>query len=321
LLAIIFPEMGMEHEALHVEAVRRFSRFYTRRIGVLEEGYNGTEFSLSEARIIYELAHREAATATELSRELNLDPGYLSRILKSFQERGLVQRQTSEVDARQYVLSLTELGQERFAVLNARSRSDMARMLSALTPRQQQRLVRAMCEIETLLSAEPERGAPYILRPHQPGDVGWAVQKHGELYAREYGWDETFEALAAEVGAKFLKDFDPKKERAWIAEKDGENVGCVFLVKQSDEIAKLRMLLVDPKARGLGLGKRLVEECIRFARNRGYKKITLWTNDVLVTAIHIYKRCGFKLVAEERHHSFGHDLVGQTWELDLAGEA
>lgn len=307
----------MEHEALHVEAVRRFSRFYTRRIGVLQDGYNGTEFSLSEARIIYELAHREAATASELSRELGLDPGYLSRILKSFQERGLVQRQTSDVDARQYLLSLTELGQQRFAELNARSRGDMARMLSGLTPRQQQRLIHAMSEIETLLSAEPEHGAPYILRPHQPGDIGWAVQKHGELYAREYGWDDSFEALAAEVGAKFLRDFDAKKERAWIAEKDGENVGFVMLIKQSDEVAKLRMLLVDPKARGLGLGKRLVEECVRFARNRGYKKITLWTNDVLVTAIHIYKQCGFKLVAEEHHRSFGHDLVGQTWELDL----
>ena len=305
-------------QALCVEAVRRFSRFYTRQVGVLHEGYNGSEFSLTEARIIYELAHREAATASDLAKYLGVDPGYLSRVLKSFQERGLVQRQTSDVDARQYLLSLTELGQQRFAALNARSRSDMARMLSALTPRQQERLVKAMSEIDTLLSAEPERGAAYILRPHQPGDIGWAVQQHGELYAREYGWDESFEALAAEVGAKFLRDFDAKKERAWIAERDGENVGFVMLVKQSDEVAKLRMLLVDPKARGLGLGKRLVEECIRFAQQRGYKKMTLWTNDVLVTAIHIYRQCGFKLVAEERHHSFGHELVGQTWELDLA---
>jgi GNAT superfamily N-acetyltransferase len=238
-------------------------------------------------------------------------------MLKAFQERGLIQRQASDTDARQYLLSLTELGQKRFAELNARSRSDMARMLSALTARQQKRLIDAMIEIEALLSAQPERGAPYILRPHQPGDIGWAVQKHGELYAREYGFDESFEALAAEIGAKFLKEFDAKKERAWIAEKDGENVGCVFLVRQSDEVAKLRMLLVDPKARGLGIGKRLVEECIRFARNRGYRKITLWTNDVLVTACYIYNQCGFKLVAEERHHSFGHELVGQTWELDL----
>lgn len=300
-----------------VEAVRRFSRFYTRQVGVLHEGYNGSEFSLTEARIIYELAHREAATARDLAKALGLDPGYLSRILKAFQERGVLQRQPSDTDARQYLLSLTDLGQKRFAQLNARSRSDMAQMLIALTARQQQRLIDAMNEIEALLSAEPERSAPYILRPHQPGDIGWAVQKHGEFYAREYGFDESFEALAAEIGAKFLKEFDPKKERAWIAEKDGENVGCVFLIKQSDAVAKLRMLLVDPKARGLGIGKRLVEECIRFARNKGYKKITLWTNDVLVTACYIYKQCGFKLVSEERHRSFGHELVGQTWELDL----
>jgi DNA-binding MarR family transcriptional regulator/N-acetylglutamate synthase-like GNAT family acetyltransferase len=307
----------MDQQALCVEAVRRFSRFYTRQIGVLHEGYNGTEFSLTEARIIFELAHRETSTAADLAKELGLDPGYLSRILKSFQERGLVQRQVSDVDGRQYLLSLTEHGQRTFANLNARSRTDMARMLGALTARQQQRLIQAMIEIETLLSAEPERGAPYVLRPHQPGDIGWAVQKHGEFYAHEYGFDESFEALAAEIGAKFLKEFDPKKERAWIAEKDGENVGCVFLIKQSEEVAQLRMLLVDPRARGLGIGKRLVEECIRFARQRGYKKMTLWTNDILVAAIHIYKQCGFKLVAEERHHSFGHAMVGQTWELDL----
>jgi DNA-binding MarR family transcriptional regulator/N-acetylglutamate synthase-like GNAT family acetyltransferase len=307
----------MDEQALCVEAVRRFSRFYTRQVGVLNEGYNGSEFSLTEARIIYELAHQEAATASDLAKILDLDPGYLSRILKSFQERGLVQRQASDLDARQYRLSLTEHGQQAFAALNARSRSDMARMLSGLTTRQQKRLITAMSEIETLLSAEPERGASYILRPHQPGDIGWAVQRHGEFYAREYGFDETFEALTAEIAAKFIKEFDPKKERAWIAEKDGENVGCVFLIRQSDEIAKLRMLLVDPKARGLGIGKRLVEECIRFARNKGYKKITLWTNDILVTACHIYREAGFKLVAEERHHSFGHHLVGQTWELAL----
>jgi DNA-binding MarR family transcriptional regulator/GNAT superfamily N-acetyltransferase len=307
----------MDEQALCVEAVRRFSRFYTRQVGVLNEGYNGSEFSLTEARIIYELAHQEAATASDLAKILDLDPGYLSRILKSFQERGLVQRQASDLDARQYRLSLTERGQQAFAALNARSRSDMARMLSVLTTHQQKCLITAMSEIETLLSAEPERGASYILRPHQPGDIGWAVQKHGEFYAREYGFDESFEALAAEIGSKFLKEFDPKKERAWIAEKDGENVGCVFLVKQSDEVARLRMLLVDPKARGLGIGKRLVEECIRFARGRGYKKIILWTNDILVTACHIYRETGFKLVAEERHHSFGHHLLGQTWELAL----
>ena len=300
-----------------ISAVRAFNRFYTRKLGVLDQQLMKSPFSLSEARVLYELAHREELAAKEIGIELGLDPGYLSRILKSFEERALVQRQVSQTDGRQYLLSLTERGQQRFAELNARSRTDMGHMLGVLTSRQQKRLIAAMSEIESLLAAEPERGAPYILRPHQPGDIGWAVQKHGELYAQEYGFDETFEALAAEIGAKFLRDFDPKKERAWIAEKDGENVGFVMLIRQTDEIAKLRMLLVDPKARGLGLGKRLVEECIRFARQRGYKKITLWTNDVLVTAIHIYQQCGFKLVSEERHQSFGHAMVGQTWELDL----
>lgn len=308
----------MEH-AHCVEAVRRFSRFYTRQIGVLNEGLVGSEFSLTEARVLYELAHREVATAKDLAKSLALDPGYLSRILKNFEEHDLIRRQQSPTDARQHLLSLTESGQLRFGELNARSRDDMALMLNDLTPRQQQRLVTAMSEIETLLSAERESRVPYILRPHQPGDIGWVIQRHGMLYAHEYGWDETFEALVAEITAKFIKEFDPKRERAWIAEKDGENIGCVFLVRQSDEIAKLRLLLVDPKARGLGVGKRLVEECIKFAKVKGYKKITLWTNDILTTARRIYEQTGFTLIAEERHHGFGHHLVGQTWELELAG--
>ena len=307
----------MEDQAQCVEAVRRFSRFYTRQVGVLNEGYNGSEFSLTEARILYELAHRESATASELAKSLALDPGYLSRIVKSFEQRRLIRRQPSKADARQYLLTLTDRGERRFAELNARSRSDMAEMVGALTARQQQRLLAAMGEIEALLSAEPERGAPYILRAHQAGDIGWVVQRHGELYAREYGWDETFEALVAEIAAQFIKEFDPKKERAWIAERQGENVGCVFLVRESDAVAKLRLLLVDPKARGLGIGKRLVEECIRFARTKRYRKITLWTNDILTTACRIYEQVGFKLVSEERHHSFGHHLVGQNWELEL----
>ena len=305
-------------QAACAEAMRRFSRFYTRRIGVLHEGYNGSEFSLTEARIVYELAHLEVATASDLVKSLELNPGYLSRVLKSFEERGLIRRDVAPNDARQQLISLTEAGQQKFAALNARSRNDMLRLLGDLTSRQQERLIAAMNEIEALLSAEPEKGASYILRPHQPGDLGWAVQQHGLLYAEQYSWDETFEALAAEVSAKFLREFDPKWERSWIAEKDGENVGCVFLVRQSDDVAKLRMLLVHPKARGLGIGKRLVEECVRFARGRGYKKVTLWTNDVLTTARHIYQQTGFKLVAEERHKSFGHHMVGETWELELA---
>lgn len=308
----------MDPSALCAEAMRRFSRFYTRKIGVLEEGYNGTELSLSEARVIYELAQREGATASVLVEALGVNPGYVSRMVKGLAARGLVARSPAPDDARQQNLQLTEAGQETFAALNARSRNDMLRLVGDLTAAQQKRLIRAMSEIETLLSADAEERAPYILRPHQPGDLGWAVQQHGMLYAQQFGWDASFEGMAAEVAAKFLRDFDPVRERAWIAEKDGENIGCVFLVKQSEDVAKLRMLLVHPKARGLGLGKRLVEECIRFARAKGYKKITLWTNDILTTARHIYEKAGFKLVASEPHFSFGHHMVGETWELDLA---
>jgi DNA-binding MarR family transcriptional regulator/N-acetylglutamate synthase-like GNAT family acetyltransferase len=300
-----------------IEAVRRFSRFYTRRIGVLEERFLGSEFSLTEGRILFELAHHETSTASELAKELGLNPGYLSRTLKKLEDRRLVDRTTSSTDARQNLLQLTEKGAQRFAELNARSRSDVAMMLARLSVAEEKRLVGALQEVEALLGDEAPRRVPYILRPHQPGDMGWVIQRHGELYAREYGWDETMEAFVAEIAAKFIKEFDPKKERAWIAEKDGDNVGCVFLVRESDEVAKLRLLLVDPKARGLGIGKRLVEECIKFARMKGYRKITLWTNDILTTARHIYEQTGFKLVSEERHHRFGHHLVGQNWELEL----
>ena len=300
-----------------IEAVRRFSRFYTRRIGVLEERFLGSEFSLTEGRILFELAHHESTTASELAKELSLNPGYLSRTLKKLEDRGLVGRTTSSTDARQNLLQLTERGAQRFAELNARSRSDVAAMLAPLSVAEEKRLIGALQEVEALLGNDAVRRVPYILRPHQPGDIGWVVQKHGELYAREYGWDESMEAFVAEIAAKFIREFDPKKERAWIAEKDGENVGCVFLVRDSDEVAKLRLLLVDPKARGLGIGKRLVEECIKFARLKGYRKITLWTNDILTTARHIYEQTGFKLVGEERHFSFGHHLVGQNWELTL----
>jgi DNA-binding MarR family transcriptional regulator/N-acetylglutamate synthase-like GNAT family acetyltransferase len=300
-----------------IEAVRRFSRFYTRKIGVLQEGLLDSAFSLAEARVIYELAHHETATATELARELGLDGGYLSRMLKSLEQRGHVERRPAEHDARQMLLSLAEQGQAVFAELNGRSRAQVGALLDPLSTADQARLVEAMETVERLLGEQPLRRAPYILRHHQPGDIGWVVARHGALYAREYGWDETFEALAAEIGARFIRNFDPKRERCWIAEKDGENVGSVFLVRQSDEVAKLRMLLVEPKARGLGIGRRLIEECIRFARLKGYRKLTLWTNSVLVAAIHLYEQAGFRLVEEERHHSFGQDLVGQNWELDL----
>jgi DNA-binding MarR family transcriptional regulator/GNAT superfamily N-acetyltransferase len=297
-----------------VGVVRRFNRFWTRQIGVLREGYLESRFSLAEVRVLFELARREETTASELGGELGLDAGYLSRLLGGFEKDDLIRKRPSEVDGRRSLLRLTERGRETFAPLDARSRSDIGAMLGSLSVAEQDRLVGAMRTIEGLLSV-PE--ASYLLRPHESGDMGWVVHRHGVLYAGEYGWDERFEALVAEIVAKFIQEYDPKRERCWIAERDGENVGCVFLVKQSEEIARLRLLLVEPQARGLGIGSRLVEECIRFARQAGYQKITLWTNDVLYAARRIYEGVGFRLVHEEPHHSFSHDLVGQTWELEL----
>jgi DNA-binding MarR family transcriptional regulator/GNAT superfamily N-acetyltransferase len=300
-----------------VEAVRRFNRFYTRQIGLLHEHLLRSPFSLAEARVIYEIAHRAPTTATALSKELGFDAGYLSRILRGFQNRSLLARKPSQTDGRQSLLSLTERGQEAFARLNAESRSEIESLLSNLPGDDQARLVNAMQAIEGLLGAPPERTGPYLLRPHQPGDMGWVVNRHGVLYAREYGWNEQFEALVAEIVAKFIKQYDAARERCWIAERDGEPVGSVFLVQRSKTVAQLRLLLVEPKARGLGIGARLVNECVRFARHAGYRKIMLWTNSVLHAARHIYEAAGFRLVHEDPHHSFGHDLIGQTWELGL----
>lgn len=309
--------MTSKDMAAQIEAVRRFNRFYTRQIGVLEEGHLQTPFSLTEARIIYEMAHREQTTAAELAAELKLDAGYLSRIVRDFSKKGLIHKQPSKTDGRQTVLSLTEAGQAAFATLNSRSRNEIGAMLDALSAVDQARLGEAMQTIETLLGSTPESSVPYLLRPHQPGDMGWVVQQHGILYNTEYGWDETFEGLVAGIVAEFIQNYDHKRERCWMVEMNGEIVGSVFLVKKSDEVAKLRMLIVDPKARGLGIGKRLVNECIRFARQAGYKKMTLWTNNVLLAARGIYHATGFQLVEEEPYHGFGHDLVGETWELDL----
>ncbi|MDQ3182867.1 MAG: helix-turn-helix domain-containing GNAT family N-acetyltransferase [Actinomycetota bacterium] len=297
--------------------VRRFNRFWTRQIGVLREGYLESPFSLTEVRVLYELAHCDETTASELGEELGLDAGYLSRILRGFEKQGLIHKRPSEADGRRRLLRLTERGQEAFAPLDARSRDDVGAMLGGMSIERQEHLVGAMRTIEGLLSARPEPEVPYILRLHRPGDMGWVVHRHGVLYAREYGWDERFEALVAEIVAQFIQQYDPKLERCWIAEREGEIVGCVFLVRESEEIAKLRLLLVEPKARGLGIGSRLVEECVRFARQAGYRKITLWTNDVLDAARGLYERVGFRLVHGEPHHSFGYDLVGQTWELML----
>ncbi len=300
-----------------VEAVRRFNRFYTQKIGVLHDGLLRSSFSLAEARVLYELAHRQNPTASELARELGLDAGYLSRILFGFQKRGLMDRKPSESDGRQSLLRLTKKGKEAFAPLNARSKDEIGAMLGHFSSVNQNRLIEAMHTIERLLGAQPETKAPYLLRSHQPGDMGWVVHRHGMLYSQEYAWDEQFEALVASIVVKFIQHHDPKKERCWIAEQDGEIVGSVFVVKKSKTVAKLRLLLVEPKARGLGIGTRLVGECLRFARQTGYRKVMLWTNSVLHAARHIYEKAGFRLVQEGPHHSFGHDLIGETWELKL----
>src|ERR671911_1773522 len=300
-----------------VGSVRRFNRFWTRQIGVLREEYLESPFSLTEVRVLYELANRGESTASELGEELGLDAGYLSRILRGFEKHDLIHKRPSETDGRRRLLRLTERGREAFAPLDARSRNDIGAMLGGMSTAEQERLVGAMQTIEGLLSVSPEPVVPYLLRTHEPGDMGWVVYRHGVLYAGEYGWDERFEALVARIVADFIDGYDPKKERCWIAEMAGERVGCVFVVKASDTVAKLRLLLVEPGARGLGLGNRLVEECIRFSRNRGYEKLTLWTNSVLDVARHIYEEKGFELVEEEEHHSFGKYLVGQNWELKL----
>ncbi len=300
-----------------VETARRFNRFYTRKIGVLDEGAYESPFSLTQVRVLYELAHRDRPTATQLGRELGLDPGYLSRILRAFEKRGLVARTRSPADGRQSHLALTGQGRKVFAPLNARSHDEIAAMLSSLSSSEQRRLVVAMQEIERLLGDRAPSPRSVLLRPPQPGDLGWVVQRHGAAYAQEYGYDESFEALVAEIVAHFVQHYDARRERCWIAEQDGENVGCVFLVKQSAAVAKLRLLLVEPTARGTGLGSRLVSECVQFAREAGYRTLTLWTQSELTAARRLYERAGFRLVRKERHHSFGKDLVAETWDLAL----
>ena len=267
--------------------------------------------------MLYELAHAENLTAASLGKDLGLDAGYLSRILASFEKRGLVDKRASDADGRQSLLSLTKQGREIFSEIELLTNEDIGKVLTCLSTPDQDRLVGAMHTIEKLLGGPSPQEPAYILRPHQPGDMGWVVHRHGVLYTREYQWDEHFEALVAEIVAKFIQHFDPKRERCWIAEKDGEIVGSVFLVKQSKNVAKLRLLLVEPTARGLGIGKRLVEECVRFARQAGYKKITLWTQSSLDAARGIYQKAGFRLAKKESHHSFGHDLVAETWDMTL----
>lgn len=307
---------SQENQEMRIAAIRRFNRFYTRKIGVLEQQLLESPYSLTEARVLFELAHRNEPTAKEIGAQLDLDPGYLSRIVQAFMEKGLVTRKPVPSDRRQFRLALTAKGRLAFGRLNRSSHDEVGEMLEKLPRGGEERLVAAMTTIERLLGEEAPR--PEItLRTHRPGDMGWVVQQHGLLYAREYSWDISFEALCAEITAQFLKDFDPARERCWIAEIDGQQVGSVFLVKHTNEVAKIRLLLIDPAGRGLGLGKRLVGECIAFARSCGYRKITLWTQSMLLAARGIYQNAGFVHIATEPHHSFGHDLIGETWELVL----
>jgi DNA-binding MarR family transcriptional regulator/GNAT superfamily N-acetyltransferase len=300
-----------------ISAVRAFNRFYTRKLGVLDQQLMKSPFSLSEARVLYELSHREELAAKEIGIELGLDPGYLSRIVQKFDEDGLITRQPLPTDRRQYRLALTAKGRQAFAKLERSMQDDVGAMLAALRNGGSQRLVEAMATIERLLGAADTTPPSPILRNHRPGDMGWVVQSHGAFYASVYGFDSSFEALVAEIAAKFLTSFDASRERCWIAELDGVPVGSVFLVKHSDDVAKLRLLLVEPAGRGHGLGQKLVGECVAFARACGYRKITLWTQSILVAARKVYQDQGFKLVASEPHRSFGQSLIGETWEREL----
>lgn len=304
-----------------IRAVRSFNRFYTRKIGVLSEGIYRSPFSLTEVRVLYELAYQQGPSATELTRKLGLDAGYLSRILGEFGKRGLIKKSHSNTDARQSHLSLTAQGRKIFAVLDERSNEEVRAMLTRLSGSDQSRLVDAMRTVEQFLGPSQASPAitsvPYLLRPPQPGDIGWVVQRHGALYAREYGYNERFEALVAEIVSNFIQHFDAKNERCWFAEIDGETVGSVFLVRKSKTVAKLRLLLVEPKARGMGIGARLIAECVRFARQVGYRKITLWTQSELEAARHLYQIAGFTLLHKQRHHDFGRDSFAETWELKL----
>jgi DNA-binding MarR family transcriptional regulator/N-acetylglutamate synthase-like GNAT family acetyltransferase len=309
--------MGQDGLGQRIDTVRRFNRFYTRRIGVLGDGLLGSPYSLAEARVLYELAHRDGPTAAELGRELGLDAGYLSRLVRGLERNGLVARTRSATDGRRSPLALTSKGRRAFATLNSRSNAEVGALLGGLSEAEQRGLVSALETAEAVLEARPGARVPYLLRTHEPGDIGWVIGQHGALYAREYGWDGTFEALVAEIAARFVRNFDPKRERCWIAERAGRNVGSVFLVRKSGTTAQLRLLIVAPEARGLGIGKRLVSECERFARQAGYRKIVLWTNRGLDAARHIYEEAGYRLVREEPHHSFGRDLVGQYWEFRL----
>lgn len=305
--------------AAQVKALRAFNRFYTHRIGVLEEGLLSSPFPLTQARVLFELAQRGQAGAKEIGDHLGLDAGYLSRILRGFANAGLVTRKPSPQDRRRTMLSLTAAGRRAFAELDRRSRIQAQTMLGKLSAADRERLAAGMLAVRGVLETPAPSGGHVVIRGHRPGDIGWAIERHGRLYTDEYGWNQEFEALVATLFADFATRHDPARERLWIAELDGVRVGCVFVVRNADDpgIAQLRCLLVDPAGRGHGIGRRLVERCIGFSRDAGYRGMTLWTNDVLVAARHIYETAGFTLAKEYRHHSFGHDLVGQIWSREL----
>jgi DNA-binding MarR family transcriptional regulator/N-acetylglutamate synthase-like GNAT family acetyltransferase len=300
-----------------IAAMRRFARFFTRRLKLIEPKHLHTSFSLPEARIVYELAQRAPLTPGQLVADLDIDAGQLSRLLRGLQQRQVISRKTAEQDKRQFDIALTPKGRKAFAELNARTDQHVEGQLKALDAATRSRVIGAMARIERELGTAPARRALPMLRSHRAGDIGWIISRHGALYAEEYGWDISFEQLVAEIAAQFLKAHDDKRERCWIAEVDGEPVGTVMLVKGSDTVAKLRLLIVEPSARGLGIGRALTNECIRFAREAGYTEMTLWTQSILVAARNIYRAAGFQLVKSEPHHSFGHDLVGETWERAL----
>lgn len=311
-------EIAIAPSAEDVAAVRRFNRFYTRQLGLLAESMLASPYSLSEARVIYELAHRPEIAASDLIRELGLDAGYLSRMLKKFEEQGLIRRTPAEEDARRAVITLTRKGHAEYAPLERASQEGNAAMLAKIAAPDRARLVTATKTIARLLGEPPATPEPFILRGLETGDAGWITHRQAVIYAQEYGWtDPRMEALVAEILTAFVRNFDPAHERAWIAERDGEVIGSVFITRASPGVAQLRLLYVEPSARGLGLGRRLVEECIRFSRAKGYKTLMLWTHDNLLPAIRVYQAAGFKLVKEERHDEFGHDVNGQIWEMAL----
>ena len=304
-------------EGSRIAAVRRFNRFYTQRIGVLREGYAGSRLTLAQSRVLYELHSRDGVTATEIAGSLGLDAGYLSRILRDFETRGWLAREVSKQDSRRSFLSLTAKGRKAYAPLERHTNEEVGALIGSLSSDEQRQLVGAMHTVESLLGSDSETGEPYILRPPRAGDYGWIVARHGTIYTGEYGWDIQIEALCAEIVAGFVRKFDGKSERCWIAERNGVNVGCVFLVKEDETTARIRLLLVEAQARGLGIGARLVEECVQFARQSGYRGITLWTHSVLTAARHIYENAGFKLTKEWTHDDFGKMLKAETWDLEL----